>query len=133
MPRLAGSAVLFSHRVFHWGGAGRPGCPTPRIAISFAASDPAFEPHYLAQPDAAATAGAGKSKKGATPSSAFPSLAARLALAAAQVVCYHDRFVPMAGPDLKRYRALIAAAPGALAPADSPAVKAATAAQKAAT
>ena len=50
LPRLAGQSVLFTHRILHWGSRGNPHShlTTPRIAMSFVCSDPAFERPYLA-------------------------------------------------------------------------------------
>ena len=110
VPAAAGSAVLFSHRTFHWGSAGRRGCTAPRVAMSFGAACPSFEAPYLtgAQGTARGVAGAGVP---------FPRLAARLALAAAQCIAYADRFAPLPPAMLRRLRALAEADGGAhLAP-----------------
>ena len=99
VPAAAGSAVLFSHRTFHWGSSGRRGCTVPRVAMSFGAACPSFEAPYLtgAQGTARGVAGAGVP---------FPRLAARLALAAAQCIAYADRFAPLPPAMLRRLRAL---------------------------
>ena len=99
VPAAAGSAVLFSHRTFHWGSAGRRGCTAPRVAMSFGAACPSFEAPYLtgAQGTARGVAGAGVP---------FPRLTARLALAAAQCIAYADRFAPLPPAMLRRLRAL---------------------------
>ena len=110
VPAAAGSAVLFSHRTFHWGSAGRRGCTAPRVAMSFGAACPSFEAPYLtgAQGTARGVAGAGVP---------FPRLTARLALAAAQCIAYADRFAPLPPAMLRRLRALADADGGAhLAP-----------------
>lgn len=101
VPCAAGGAVAFSHRVFHWGSKGRPACRKPRVAISFGGGDPAFEPHRLA----AGTAAAGWAAAGAP----FPSLAQRLALAAAQCVAYQDRFTALSPAQLKLFHQLMTA------------------------
>ena len=111
VPAAAGSAVLFGHRTFHWGSAGRRGCTAPRVAMSFGAACPSFEAPYLtgAQGTARGVAGANVP---------FPRLAARLALAAAQCIAYADRFAPLPPATLRRLRALAEADGGAhLAPA----------------
>ena len=43
-PLPAGGAVLFSHRVMHWGSRGHPRCTTPRL------SEPEPEPQPQPQP-----------------------------------------------------------------------------------
>jgi hypothetical protein len=113
VPAAAGSAVLFSHRAFHWGSAGRPGCAAPRVCVSFGAADPSFEAPYLAGGPAGGPSAGGAASK----APAFPPLAARLALAAAQVLCYQDRFAPLPRDALARYKALVDAGGAALAPA----------------
>ena len=49
VPLRQGEAVVFSHRVIHWGSKGRAGPPVvaPRLAISFAFADDDFEPPYI--------------------------------------------------------------------------------------
>ena len=73
----AGAAVLFSHRVMHWGSRGHPRCTTPRFSLSFGCADPSFERPYL---------------KAAASHLPFPRPAVRAALAAAQLINYHERF-----------------------------------------
>ena len=83
VPCAPGSAVLLSHRVIHWGSAGRQQSALgPRLSISFAASDHAFEPPYFDPVLAAAERHEG------------PLLCLRVALAAGQMLCYagNDRF-----------------------------------------
>eukprot|EP00941_MAST-03F_sp_MAST-3F-sp1_P002928 g2928.t1 len=76
VPVRSGSAVMFSHRIIHWGSSGRRGYHTPRVAFSFAASDPSFEPAYFLSGE-----------------NAFPKkVNVRLALAAGQMISYYDRF-----------------------------------------
>lgn len=43
LPCDAGSAVIFTHRIIHWGSAATKRAPCPRIAISFVFADPTFE------------------------------------------------------------------------------------------
>lgn len=43
LPAAAGEAVLFSHRIIHWGSAGSRDAPHPRVSISFGFADDAFE------------------------------------------------------------------------------------------
>ena len=74
VPLDRGDAVLFTHRIIHWGSAGKRerGDP-PRISISFGCAAPEFEPAYFK--DDVHLAGA-----------SHPPLELRLALAAAQMV-----------------------------------------------
>ena len=106
IPAEAGSAVVFTHRVIHWGsrGVGRPDgfqrraqkntlndsrvnanaqlAPPvePRVCVSFGFADDAYEPAYLP-------------RAGNVP---FPPLAHRAALVSAQSIAYHERFPPSA-------------------------------------
>jgi hypothetical protein len=73
-PLEVGSAVMFSHRILHWGSKGRAGYPEPRISLSFAVSEPGYEAPYLNDADL------------------NPSFEMRLALASAQMLIYHERF-----------------------------------------
>lgn len=75
LPCPAGAAALFTHRIIHWGAAGRKGYPTPRISISFGCADDSYEPPYF--------------DRGHLP---FPPLELRVALTAAQQLAYHERF-----------------------------------------
>lgn len=43
LPAAAGQAVLFSHRIIHWGSAGTPDSPHPRVSISFGFAEDGFE------------------------------------------------------------------------------------------
>lgn len=79
-PLPPGGSVMFSHRILHWGSHGNPkALHTPRIALSFAWSTPDYEPAYLT--DTAFQA----AKEG--------DLSIRVRLAAAQCLCYQDRFL----------------------------------------
>uniref|UniRef100_A0A7R9WSB1 Uncharacterized protein n=1 Tax=Craspedostauros australis TaxID=1486917 RepID=A0A7R9WSB1_9STRA len=73
MPRQAGQSVLFSHRIIHWGSHCHARTQ-PRIAISFVASHPDFEPSLLAQ------------------RCTMPSLQTRLVLICGQLLIYYQRF-----------------------------------------
>jgi hypothetical protein len=88
-PAEAGAAVVFTHRVIHWGGRGRGGLSwasadgeesscrvEPRVCVSFGFADDAYEPAYMSRADNAP----------------FPPLRRRLALIAAQMIVYHERF-----------------------------------------
>jgi len=75
LPAEPGSAVIFTHRIVHWGSKGHVGYPVPRISMSFGCADDAYEPPYFSREH--------------LPS---PPLALRLALAAAQMFIYHERF-----------------------------------------
>ena len=86
VPAEAGSVVVFTHRVIHWGSAPPPPTPPsygethePRVCVSFGFADEAYEPAYLRRGDGGAFRG-------------FPRLRARAALVAAQMVSYHERF-----------------------------------------
>jgi hypothetical protein len=86
VPAEAGSVVMFTHRVIHWGSAPPPPTPPsygeahePRVCVSFGFADEAYEPAYLRRGDGGAFRG-------------FPRLRARAALVAAQMVSYHERF-----------------------------------------
>ena len=78
LPRLAGQSVLFTHRILHWGSRGNPHShlTTPRIAMSFVCSDPAFERPYLA----------------ASLAESIPPFRTRLLLVCAQLLIYYQRF-----------------------------------------
>ena len=71
-PCSAGSLLVFSHRLLHWGSTAEPHAP-PRIAMSFAVADATFEdgPYF----DAARFL-------------PFPPLALRVALRAGQAIAY---------------------------------------------
>eukprot|EP00877_Chromochloris_zofingiensis_P008660 jgi/Chrzof1/4047/Cz13g18120.t1 len=76
LPAEPGSAVIFTHRIIHWGSQGREGYhKSPRISMSFACADDAYEPPYLSRQYLP-----------------FPPLELRVALAAAQMIIYHERF-----------------------------------------
>ena len=87
VPAEAGSAIVFTHRVIHWGSAPPPphppsfGEPTePRVCVSFGFADEAYEPAYLRRGD------------GSRNDAHFPRLRERVALVAAQMISYHERF-----------------------------------------
>lgn len=75
IPLQAGSAVLFTHRIIHWGSKGRKGYHTPRIACSFAGADDSYEPAYFSREHLP-----------------FPPMSLRLSLLAAQMLIYYQRF-----------------------------------------
>ena len=70
-----GSACVFSHRIIHWGSRGREGYDTPRVAFSVACSDEQFEEPYFSRAHLP-----------------FPPLSLRVALAAGQMLIYHERY-----------------------------------------
>lgn len=72
LPRPAGTSLLFSHRIIHWGSTRDPAAG-PRLTISFVAADPSFEAPYLDLPDC-------------------PSFHQRLLLVCAQLLIYYQRF-----------------------------------------
>ena len=87
VPAEAGSVVVFTHRVIHWGSAPPPPTPPsygethePRVCVSFGFADEEYEPAYLRRGD------------GGRDDAPFPRLRARVALVAAQMVSYHERF-----------------------------------------
>jgi len=93
VPLDRGDAVLFTHRIIHWGSAGkRERGGSPRISISFGCAASDFEPAYFK--DDVHLAGA-----------SHPPLELRLALAAAQMIVYHQRF-EYSDSDLRTFVAL---------------------------
>jgi hypothetical protein len=98
LPVEAGAVLAFSHRLLHWGGSPLPPVPgeapqPPRIALSLAFADPAFERPYL--------------KTTTEDSLLFPPHAARLALIAAQALNY-DHQVPLTRRQAKLVSAVFA-------------------------
>ena len=77
-PLRPGGAVIFTHRAMHWGSKGQLQCTKARVSISFGHSDPTFEAPFFRQPARALP---------------IPKLSLRVALAAAQLINYHERFV----------------------------------------
>uniref|UniRef100_A0A6B2L1Y3 Phytanoyl-CoA dioxygenase n=1 Tax=Arcella intermedia TaxID=1963864 RepID=A0A6B2L1Y3_9EUKA len=88
IPAEKGSAVIFSHRIIHWGSKGRKGYPVPRIAFSMATSSEDFEPAYFPQEHLP-----------------FPDFSLRVSLAGGQMLVYWDRF-QFSNKQLKFYRSL---------------------------
>jgi ectoine hydroxylase-related dioxygenase (phytanoyl-CoA dioxygenase family) len=43
VPAMPGDAILFTHRIIHWGSAGSKRAAAARVSISFGCSDPLFE------------------------------------------------------------------------------------------
>ncbi|GIL98987.1 hypothetical protein Vretimale_4284 [Volvox reticuliferus] len=84
-PAEAGSAIIFSHRIIHWGSRGRKGFHTPRLAISWGCADDAYEPPYFSRQYLP-----------------YPPMELRAALACGQMLVYHERF-PMAARQLSLY------------------------------
>lgn len=76
-PLKPGGCVIFTHRAMHWGSKGQSQCADPRVSISYGFTDPSFEPPYFASPSKALP---------------FPCTSLRVALAAAQLINYHERF-----------------------------------------
>ncbi len=93
LPRKAGESVLFTHRIIHWGSQGDPldeddqneighseTTVSPRIAISFVASDPDYEAPLLVNHTKYFS------------NDRFPPLHIRLLLVCAQLLIYYQRF-----------------------------------------
>ena len=93
LPRKAGQSVLFTHRIIHWGSQGDPlddddekesghseTTVSPRIAISFVASDPDYEAPLLVNHAKCFS------------NDRFPPLHIRLLLVCAQLLIYYQRF-----------------------------------------
>jgi len=76
LPASSGSALLFTHRIIHWGSATNPSYPNPRIALAFACSDKTYEAPYLHHPEQHLPA---------------PLLPLRVALACSQAINYNKR------------------------------------------
>jgi hypothetical protein len=76
LPRERGACNVFSHRILHWGSVGRVGAPHARFSISVACSDDSYEPPYLLGGDVLP----------------LPPFELRIALIAAQMIVYHERF-----------------------------------------
>lgn len=79
LPRKAGQSIMFTHRIIHWGSRSDADLTgAPRIAISFVASDPTYEPplvdpqHFTADKN--------------------PPFRIRLLLVCAQLLIYYQRF-----------------------------------------
>ena len=72
-----GGCVIFTHRAMHWGSIGQPACERPRVSISFGHSDPSFEAPFL---------------RDTASQLPYPPVKVRVALAAAQLINYHERF-----------------------------------------
>jgi len=91
LPRRAGQSVFFTHRTLHWGSRGtvrRNGGVGPRIAVSFVASDPAFERPYLTHWRRYWDAGS----EGGRRDGRIPPFRIRLLLTCAQLLVYRERF-----------------------------------------
>ena len=100
LPR--GGAVIFSHRVLHWGSTvDEDDVPfealekpvkraKTRISLSFAVSDPAFEASYIR--DEKSIKEDGGSSSVTRKICVYPELRLRIALACGQLICYYQRF-----------------------------------------
>ena len=87
IPRSQGDAVLFTHRIMHWGSKGNKNSSLPlepRIAISFVCSDPSFERPYLLNWTKYWNPNATKQ--------ILPPFRIRLLLVCAQLLIYYQRF-----------------------------------------
>ncbi|GLC34877.1 hypothetical protein PLESTM_000249400 [Pleodorina starrii] len=85
LPAAAGEALLWSGRLLHWGGAADAEATDPRVAMSFAASAPEFEPPSLRGADLTAAA------------SELPTLRQRLVLVSVQLAV-HEHQEPLSPP-----------------------------------
>ena len=113
LPVDVGEAVIFSHRVIHWGSKPRPNQSNgqPRINVSFGFSDDSFEKPYLLPKKYSAAAvndddddddniddddeeNSQKKKKKKNTNIELPTLKERLALIGSQLIVYHERFPP---------------------------------------
>ena len=104
LPCSAGASVVFTHRLIHWGSGGNgaggahsvqsgspgagPAPPPPRLALAAAFSDPDFEPPYFS-----------------VDMLPQPPLHMRVALAAAQMIAYYQRF-EVSASQLRLFREL---------------------------
>lgn len=85
LPLSSGGAVIFTHRILHWGNAGGSYASSsqnaqkipPRISLAMAYSDQTFEPPYLLD--------AGEQLP-------FPDFHLRVALLCGQMIVYYQRF-----------------------------------------
>ena len=98
IPRLSGQAVLFTHRILHWGSKGNPQCKNPRIALSFVSSDPQFEKAYISPShfNPPSSTPCAKNTNGfdtniSNENSTLPSFKIRLVLVCAQLLIYYQR------------------------------------------
>ena len=107
LPRKAGQSILFTHRIIHWGSQSDPPVPSddddddigstssetpvsPRIAISFVASDPDYEAPLLVNHTKYFCTNLNEDNSIDTPQ--FPPLHIRLLLVCAQLLIYYQRF-----------------------------------------
>lgn len=72
LPAKSGTALVWSHRLLHWGSRSLPNSTVSRKTLSFAMADPCFEKPLI-------ELSAGE----------LPSFEARLALVAYTLICYH--------------------------------------------
>lgn len=91
LPTATGGALLFTHRIIHWGSRGRKSTEEearagtsapPRCSISIGFSDPSYERPYLV----------GQPKLGVEGTNKLPDFRSRLALVCAQMISYFERF-----------------------------------------
>jgi hypothetical protein len=90
LPRYnPGDAVVFTHRLLHWGSRGNPSTsPGPRIALSFVSCDPNWEAPYISNLFSSSSS---SSTYGHAAYSS-PPFRTRLLLACAQLLIYYQRF-----------------------------------------
>jgi hypothetical protein len=80
LPTEASGALIFTHRIIHWGSSGRPGSGNPRISLSIGFSDYQYEKPYL------------KDQRKVEEGAPLPDFTSRLALICAQMISYYQRF-----------------------------------------
>jgi hypothetical protein len=88
LPARAGSAVMFTSRLLHWGSKGKTSAVAPRIAISFAASTDDHELPYFS--------------RDLLP---LPPFCIRLALIAGQLIVYSEQ-EPYSREELEKFYSL---------------------------
>ena len=96
LPRRTGEAVLFTHRILHWGSKGNPNNTTvgPRVAISFVCTDPDLERPYLRNTAVATSATHDDNHHHDDNEEVLPipAFRVRLLLVCAQLLIYYQRF-----------------------------------------
>jgi len=105
LPATAGSAVIFTHRIIHWGSKGWPDCTEPRISFSFGCADGSYEQAYFCRSHLP-----------------FPAHQLRVALVCGQMIVYHERF-EFSKSQLSLFNAIFKAQAAAFSPSYQSTVK----------